>query len=265
MTMIRRRRYSKPTDRDLVSLADGSLPAKRRARVEREVSESTELQARVAAQRRALRAISRAADQPTPAALHARLSLAAKPTRTRPRTSRHALATLAPGAALAAAAIVAVLVVVGSGASGGPTVADAAALAIRAPVSPAPATHRESAVLPRLHAAGLPFPYWGGRFGFEATGFRRDRLDGRLATTVFYSRAGQRVAYAIVSGQPLPSGHSSHSTTRNGIRLQSFTAHGRVIVTWLRRGHTCVLSGAGVAVRSLLRLAAWRGGGAIPY
>jgi hypothetical protein len=33
----------------------------------------------------------------------------------------------------------------------------------------------------------------------------------------------------------------------------------------LRRGHTCVLSGVGVPGRVLVRLAAWRGNGTIPY
>ena len=51
---------------------------------------------------------------------------------------------------------------------------------------------------------------------------------------------------------------------RDGTRLQLFSVGGRTAVTWLRRGHTCVLSGAGVPGRVLLRLAAWRGDGTIP-
>jgi hypothetical protein len=106
-------------------------------------------------------------------------------------------------------------------------------------------------------AAGLPFPNWAGRFGFSAVGMREDRLDGRLATTVFYSRAGQRVAYTIVSGSPLAVGAHTRLSTWNGTVLRSFPAGGRAVVTWLRSGHTCVLSGDWRLESDLLRLAVW--------
>jgi hypothetical protein len=37
------------------------------------------------------------------------------------------------------------------------------------------------------------------------------------------------------------------------------------VVTWMRRGQTCVLSGTATSQATLLHLAAWRGGGGIPY
>jgi hypothetical protein len=40
---------------------------------------------------------------------------------------------------------------------------------------------------------------------------------------------------------------------------------GTQVLTWLRRGHTCVLSGRGVRLDALLKLAVWRGRGRIPY
>jgi hypothetical protein len=103
--------------------------------------------------------------------------------------------------------------------------------------------------------SGLPFPYWEDRFDWRAAGARTDHLAGRVATTVFYRRGAQRVAYTIVSGQPLaaPASHAALSIA------------GRQVVTWLRRGNTCVLSGRGVPVAELVRLAAWRGHGRIPY
>ena len=50
-----------------------------------------------------------------------------------------------------------------------------------------------------------------------------------------------------------------------GTELRSLTAGGRRAVTWLRGGHTCVLSGTGTTHAALLRLAAWRGGGDISF
>jgi hypothetical protein len=36
-------------------------------------------------------------------------------------------------------------------------------------------------------------------------------------------------------------------------------------VTWLRGGHTCVLSGAGVDEDTLTKLAVWKGAGAVTF
>jgi hypothetical protein len=52
---------------------------------------------------------------------------------------------------------------------------------------------------------------------------------------------------------------------RDGTSLRSLTVGGRRAVTWLRGGHTCVLSGTSTTHAALLRLAAWRGGGEISF
>jgi hypothetical protein len=52
---------------------------------------------------------------------------------------------------------------------------------------------------------------------------------------------------------------------REGTELRSIERGGRLVVTWLRGGHTCVLSGAGVKPAVLLDLAGWRGKGAITF
>ncbi len=182
----------RPTERDLVALADGSLPAARRVPVERTVAASPQLRASVSAQRRALGAIAVARAESAPAALRARLALAHPPRRA--RAPRLALRAFGPATlALAALAIVAVLVV-GGGTAGEPNVAEAAVLATRAPLAPAPSQQGNSALLHRLRAAGLPYPYWEDHFGFKAVGVRRDRIGGRVATTVYYSRARRRLA-----------------------------------------------------------------------
>ena len=251
--MIRRRQ---PSERDLAALADGSLPASRRPRVERAVAASPELQADVDAQRRALAVMSVAAEERAPSSLRARLELARDPVRRR-RVPLRRLAVMAPAAATVAAVLA---LTVGTGTTGAPTVATAATLASRAPLAPVAPAAAGSTSLRTPSAAGLSFPDWARAFGLEAVGMRRDTLDGRLATTVYYARAGQRVAYTIVSGDALAAGTSTRATAWDGLRLSSFQSHGRAVVTWLRRGHSCVLSGNPGLLSELMRLAAWHPG-----
>jgi hypothetical protein len=124
----------------------------------------------------------------------------------------------------------------------------------------------DQVTLPGLRAAGIPFPYWEDAFGWHATGTRTDRLDGRLLTTVFYSRGAERIAYTIVSGDSLPPVAAAHTTLHGGTVLAGSWSGGRPVVTWLRRGHTCVLSGGrGVSLASLTQLAGWRSHGRIPF
>lgn len=261
--MTLHRRHDHPTDRDLTGLADGSLPAARRGRVERALAASPELQTDLAAQRRVLAAIHHAAGEPAPAALRARLVLAGAPAH-RPSTARTARAFTGAALALAAAALVVVLIA-GQSTTGAPSVALAATLAAQPPTAPAPDSRGENRVLIGLRAAGLPYPYWADRFHYRAIGVRRDRLAGRLATTVYYTRAGHQLAYTILTGASIPAGAATHSTVQNGVPLRSFTAHGRLIVTWLRRGHSCILTATDTQLPVLLRLASWTSDGKIPY
>jgi anti-sigma factor RsiW len=240
--MIARRRRLRPSvlERDLTHLADDTLEPGRRELVERLVASAPELQERLREQRQAV-AATRFAAQRERAPLALRMGRRAIGSR-RPRRGTFTLALAGP------AAIVATILAVIAGGEPGLTVAQAATLAAR----PALATVAEppdgSAWLPGLRAEGLPFPYWEDRFGWRATGARTDRIDGRAATTVFYRRGAQRIAYTIVSGQALTS----------DARPTAITAGGRHIVTWLRRGRTCVLSGQSVAPEALLELASER-------
>ncbi|MBV9168330.1 MAG: hypothetical protein JO342_19500 [Solirubrobacterales bacterium] len=263
------RNRQQPTERDLAALADGSLPAARRVPVERAVASSPELQAIVAAQRRALVAVDAAAREQAPPALRARLELMSGPprrdARERPPKARSSFgpARLLPAGALAAAAVVALLVVtLGGGGVSAPTVADAAVLADRPAVAPVPSGRLTQATL-RVAAAGLPFPYWEDHFGFRAVGVRHDRIHGRPATTVFYKRGSARVAYTIVSGKPLSYGAPTSGTSRNGVVVWTLSAHGMRVATWWRRNHSCVLATRDVPVSVLVDLASWRDGGRI--
>ena len=92
---------------------------------------------------------------------------------------------------------------------------------------------------------------------------RRDTVDGRDATTVFYEKGGERIAYVIVAGDglPVPSGEP---TNRNGVRLHALPVDDLVAVTWQRLGHTCILVGS-VSRDELFTLASWRGDGTLRY
>jgi anti-sigma factor RsiW len=250
--MIRPKRH--PSERDLTALADGSLPASRRPRVERAVAASPDLQADLAAQRRALGALAGASQERAPTALRARLELARAPDPARRRVGRSWAAI--PAAAAAAAAVIA-LTLVGASA-GAPTVAAAATLASRAPLHPVGPASANTETLRWPTAGGLSFPDWARRFGFVAAGMRTDRLDGRLATTVFYDRHGQRIAYTIVSGRALAVGAANRTSSWGGTQLSSLTANGRAVVTWLRGGHSCVLSGSPALLAELRWLATWK-------
>jgi anti-sigma factor RsiW len=275
--MIPLHRSRTVTERDLAALADGSLAASRRIPVERAVAGSLQLQAAVAAQRRALGAVDRMLDEPAPAALRARLSLAQPPSRRRAQLSLAQLPSrrrapqrpfgLVIAAALAAAAAVAVVAVSVSGGSprANPTVLQAALVTVRPPQARVGEARGASEVLPGVTGAGLSYPYWDDQFGYKAVGVRYDRVAGRAITTVYYARGSSRVAYEIVGGSPLKLGHAGRTTVRSGVLLGTLSGPHGAIVTWVRHGHTCVLTGANTGVPAMLRLAAWHEGGRVPY
>jgi hypothetical protein len=251
-----RRDPHQPSERELTGLADGSLVGHRRARVEALVATSPKLQALVREQRDVLDAIDRAAVC-APRGLRTRVATAPVAV---PRRARRIVPAFASAGVVATVAVI-VLATIGSGA---PTVAQAASLALRPPRAAAPAGN-QGALLPRLSAAGLPFPYWKDRFGWRATGVRRDNLSGRSTTTVFYRRARQTIAYTIVSGPALAAPVGARVLVADRIRVTVFRTGRQTVATWLRRDHSCVLSGTGVPGRVLVRLAAFRNHGMIPY
>src|SRR5918998_547089 len=97
------------------------------------------------------------------------------------------------------------------------------------------------------------------------TGRRVDEIDGRRAVTVFYEKGGRRIGYTILSGDQIEPPDEASTANREGIELRGLSADGRMIVTWPRGGHTCVLSGTGVDASTLLDLAAWKGKGAVLF
>jgi hypothetical protein len=253
-------RHLQPTERDLARLADGTLEPRRRELVERSVAGSDELQSRLRDQRRAVEAVHAQLGERAPLSLRSRQRSLASTKRHRSRAVGLRLA----GALGALGALVLTLVALGGG-EASLTVADAATLAARPATVSVPEPPHDRATLPHLRGAGLPFPYWEDDFGWKATGVRSDVVDGRALTTVFYRSQGRRIAYTIVAGARLPAAPGAETVSRSGIVVHVLPGHRRLVVTWLRRGHTCVLSGTDVPLDALLKLAVWRSHGAVPY
>lgn len=241
---------------DLSALADGTLDSARRAEVQARISASPELSARFARERRVVELLheARARDR-APAALRARLE------QQRPRTRTRARRRLAYGGAFAgalAAVVLALALILPAGTPGAPSLSEAAALAIRGPAAPAPLPDPAA---PSVKLAkpiqDLYFPNWAPRFGSRAVGRRTDQVHGRQAVTVYYEWHGERLAYTIVASPPLAA-PSAHTRSLNSAELRTLTLGGRLVVTWRRAGHTCVLSATGVTAGELQRLAAWK-------
>jgi len=248
------------TRRDLARLADGSLQGHPRAQLEARLAGSPALRAALERQRAGVAAL-RGLDLEAPALLRTRIAAEAAP-RSRPERRRGLAFAAGLAGAIAAAALVALLVLPSG--SRDPTVVEAARLAERpytAPVAADPSN-------PKLLAAnveGVPFPNWSKEFGWRQAGIRSDRLGNREARTVLYEHDGKRIAYTIVSGDGIAAPSDASTTRRNGVNLHALSDGGRHVVTWWRDGRTCVLSASGVNGRELLKLASWKGDGAVPF
>jgi anti-sigma factor RsiW len=256
-----------PTDDDrineeLTALADGTLQGRRRAQLLAEIGRSPELAGRYEKQRRAVAAL-RSVDDRAPAWLRARL----EPEPRRRKRWRPSFSLPLAGGLAAGAAFAILLALLLPGGAGGPTVVEASELAAQPAEAAAPGPVPSEPALLDARAEGLAFPNWAEEFGWRATGRREDEIDGRRAVTVFYEKGGRRIGYTILSGDPIDAPDEASTANREGVILRGLSADGRMIVTWLRGGHTCVLSGMDVDVDAgtLLDLAAWQGKGAVEF
>ena len=170
-----------------------------------------------------------------------------------------------PAGGRRAAAVVALVLVLGG--SNAPSVLATASLATRGPVLPAPAEDESNGAVLKASMDGVPFPYWGGSFKWDAVGARDDKIKDRSAKTVYYDNPdGVRAAYTIVGGDEIEPPSDARKHTGTGIPLWISQDHGRRIVTWYRAGHTCVLSAPlAVPEQKLLALASWKGKGSVPF
>jgi hypothetical protein len=251
--------FDESTRRHLARLADGTLDGFERAELEARVAASPTLRAALERQRTGAAAI-RSLELEAPAELRERIAAHREARRRSPRRRWAIGGSLA--AATAAAAVIAVLVMPSG--EGGPTVPQAASL-YRQPATAAVEVNPSSPKLLAAQVEGVPFPNWSGEFGWRAVGTRSDRLDDRTARTVFYRKADKRIAYTIVSGDGIHAPAGSQPARLNGVNLHTFQAGDRRAVTWWRNGRTCVVSATGVGDRELLKLASWKGDGAVPF
>jgi hypothetical protein len=165
--------------------------------------------------------------------------------------------------AVVAAAALAVVLALSGGGSGATTLTLHAAspLTLRAATIAAPA---QSTTHPNELAAsveGVAFPYWEDHFGWRASGARVDHIGGRLVTTVFYTNAShQRIGYEIVAGTPAPPANGGIIESREGRPYRYIKEDGAWLVTWLRAGRRCIVSGRGIAWTTLVKLASWNPG-----
>jgi hypothetical protein len=254
----------------LAALADGSLTGAARERALRSIRSSPELKDALAEQIRAVELVGSLTER-APASLredvHAMIArehsrgaaayhLDGAPRR---RRARWGVRVAATGALAAVAAALLITLSIGLRHHRPPTFREALAQT-QLPAS-ASAPTESSTRSDQLTAAvdSVTFPYWDQHFRWRATGSRAGKIRGREVTTVYYAdrRSTRTAAYAIVSGAPLPvSGGSSE--VRGDVTYRVLDVEGSAVVTWLRSGHTCVLSGSpGVTSATLLRLASW--------
>lgn len=217
-----------------------------------------ELAGRLADQERAQALLTTARAERAPSGLRARVEALRRP------APRRRLVTVGALAAGLAVVILLALVILPSGGLG-PTVAEAAALGTRPATSPAPAVRPDAPALLDAAVEGVDFPAWEDEFGWAASGRRDDGLDGRDAVTVRYAKDGKSVAYTIVSGDGLAAPDDAAVTERGGVAYRTFPVTDGTAVTWERDGRTCVLTGPGVPEDVLLKLADWRGAGAVAF
>lgn len=245
---------------ELSALADGSLAPGRADEVRARIAQSAQLTERYERERQAVLALRELRAEQAPASL--RFAIEERRHRAPSRPPRRARF----GGMLAAATAVAVALVVlllPAGSPGAPSVSQAAALALRGSTGKAPGVNPRHQSLLGLDVQETYFPNWGDWFGWVAVGQRADRLDGQMAVTVYYKskRDGREIAYTILASPPLRWHPGAPALDLDGIKLQSFTMDGRLVVTWRRAGHTCILSGVRTNTAELAKLASWKSDG----
>src|SRR3954471_69104 len=215
---------------ELAALADGTLPPQRRGPLEARIAASPELQDLLERQQRAVAATRMAATESVPASLRTSVERTTGG-RTAGRRRSRLVPGLAFGGALAAATAI-ILALVLTGAPQGPSVADAARLAASPPTGPAPTRLDGSKSKLAVRLDGVVFPDLTRAYGWKPVGVRRDEVNGRAATVVYYEKDGKRIGYVILAGSALPSPSGARSIERRGVPFKTLDVGGHPTVTW---------------------------------
>jgi hypothetical protein len=202
----------------------------------------------------------RSIEAPAPDALHREVKALVATHQSRPFRAGpppFARGLLAATALAAVLAVVLAIALSGGGGNATMSLREASAPTLRAATVSAPPESTGNRAQLAAAVDGVSFPYWEERFGWRSTGARSDRVAGHAMTTVFYADArGRRIGYAIVAGAPPPISGGAVSW-RGKVPYRLSYENGAPVVTWLRDGHLCVVSGRGVSGATLLRLASW--------
>jgi anti-sigma factor RsiW len=229
---------------DLSALADRTLDPARRDEVRARIAGSEQLTELYERERGVVEALHqmRATDR-APARLRHQLATAARQPKDRAsRRPRWHLNMPGMVTGIAAAVIVLALVLLlPGGTPGSPSISQAAALATRGSTAPPPPAAPGSRL--NMDVQEVYFPDWSDH-GWRAVGQRTDRIDGRVALTVYYEWHGNRAAYTIVGAPALRQPAASVTTVKSTV-LRTLRIGSRWVVTWRRSNHTCVLSVAG--------------------
>jgi hypothetical protein len=242
------------TVKQLVALADGTLPHEAWAAVEARVADSPEATEQLRAQRRAL-AATQAFDPPVPAGFEPRLRAAARRPAARP--FRPVLV------GVAAVAVLALAIALSAVTDRGVTVEAVAAISARSALDAAPAAGRPETLARSF--AGVRFPDWSSAHGWSAVGARRDHVDGRATDTVYYRHTHHRIGYTVLSGPSLGLPWEGRRVVSNGVDIQLYRDGERTVAVFERAGRTCVLAGVVHREDTLVKLASWRGDGALTF
>jgi anti-sigma factor RsiW len=237
---------------ELCALADGTLPADRRAEVEARVAASPELQEVLARQRQAVLATQSLAGEEMPESLRVAFDTR-RHAEVRRGRGRWAPRLVVAGTAVIAAAIAAVVL---SGGPGSPTVADAARLGTQPPTAPAPLPASQAGTKLAMSVDGVTFPDFARAYGWLAQGVRHGRVGGRAAAVVVYGKHGRKLGYVVVAGAGLSRPSGAQATVIRRVEYQTLRLNDQAAVTWRRGGHTCVLIGQATRAE-LLKLASW--------
>lgn len=166
----------------------------------------------------------------------------ARSARPRRRVGAWRPAFAAPGLAVVCAVIAVLVITLGGGGTGGPSIAAAARLALAPSTGAAPGAR--NARFLDVSYQGVTFPSYA-RFRVPPTGVRDDRIGGRPAFTVFYRlRNGAPMSYTVFAGKPVGLPRNAKHVVFQGVPLTTFSARpGLAVVTLVRFGRTCILAG----------------------